>query len=148
MKRHASRERGQTLLEIVVALGVIAVVLTGLVTAATASLRYGQASKFRSQGVKFAQEGLELTRKLRDTSLWTDFLVYSDGSGQWCLDQAGNWTVSGGTGCPIVSGSTFWRTVTFTVNGSVMDVTSEVSWGERNPSSTVTLRTFYSDWRQ
>lgn len=148
MKRYTPHESGQTLLEIVVALGVIAVVLTGLVTAVTASLRYGQASKFRSQGVKFAQEGLELTRKLRDTSLWTDFLAYSDGGGEWCLDQAGAWTVSGGTGCPMTNGSTFWRTVTFTINGSVVDVTSEVSWGERNPSSTVSLRTFFSDWRQ
>jgi len=148
MRRYSSYERGQTLLEIVVALGVIAVVLTGLVTAVTASLRYGQASKYRSQGVKYAQEGLELTRKLRDTSPWTDFLTYSDGGGVWCLNQAGAWSTSAGTGCPIVAGSTFWRTITFTVNGSVMDVTSEVSWGERNLSSTVTLRTFFSDWRQ
>lgn len=148
MKRFSPRESGQTLLEIVVALGVIAVVLTGLVTAVTASLRYGQASKYRSQGVKYAQEGLELTRKLRDTSPWADFLAYSNGSGIWCLDQAGVWTVSTGSGCPIVAGSTFWRTITFTVNGTVMDVTSEVSWGQRNLSSTVTLRTFFSDWRQ
>lgn len=148
MKQHHVFERGQTLLEIVVALGVIAVVLTGLVTAVTASLRYSQVSKYRSQGVKFAQEGIELARKLRDTSPWAEFSVFSSGTGEWCLNEAGSWSASDGSGCPIVAGSTFWRTVTFVLNGSVMDVTSEVSWGDRSTSSTVTLRTYLSDWRQ
>ncbi|MBI5019118.1 prepilin-type N-terminal cleavage/methylation domain-containing protein [Candidatus Gottesmanbacteria bacterium] len=148
MKQCRRYERGQTLLEIVVALGVIAVVLTGLVTAVTASLRYSQVSKYRSQGVKFAQEGVELARKLRDTSPWADFSAYSSGTGAWCLNEAGSWSVSDGSGCPIAVGSTFWRTVTFVLSGSVMDVTSEVSWGDRSTGSTVTLRTYLSDWRQ
>lgn len=149
MKRRHAHNQGQTLLEIVVAVGVIAVVLTALVTAVTASLRFSQAGRFRSQAVKFAQEGIELTRKLRDTRPWAEFTTYSGtGTADWCLDESGQWTASDGTGCPITPTSNFWRTVTLTLNGNVMDVTSVVSWGERTQSSTVSLRTYLSDWRQ
>jgi type II secretory pathway pseudopilin PulG len=149
MKRERRYEQGQTLLEIVVAVGVIALVLTALVTAVTASLRFSQSGRFRSQAVKYAQEGIELTRKLRDTRPWTEFTTYSGaGTATWCLSESGEWTTSDGSGCPLTPTSNFWRTITLTLNGSVMDVVSSVSWGERTQSSTVTLRTYLSDWRQ
>ncbi len=149
MTRARRGEQGQTLLEIVVAVGVIALVLTALVTAVTASLRFSQAGRYRSQAVKYAQEGIELTRKLRDTQPWTEFAVYSGaGTADWCLSESGTWTASDGSGCAITPTSNFWRTITLTLNGSVMEVTSTVSWGERTQSSTVTLRTYLSDWRQ
>lgn len=146
--RHTSYRSGQTLLELVLALGVIAVVLTGLVSAVTASLRYSQSSQYRSRGVKYAQEGLELARKLRDANTWDTFSTYSGtGTRSWCLSEAGAWTVSDGSGCPITAGSTFWRTVTFTWNDPIMDVESAVSWADRSSSSQVTFRTYLSQWR-
>ncbi len=148
MKRKTHYTSGQTLLELVLALGVIAVVLTGLVSAVTASLRYSQSSQLRSRGVKYAQEGLELARKLRDSSAWDTFQAYSgSGTMDWCLSESGVWTASTGDGCPIVSGSTFWRTVTFTWTDPLMDVTSAVSWADRAAPSTVSFRTYFSQWK-
>lgn len=148
MKRTRTFSSGQTLLELVLALGVIAVVLTGLVSAVTSSLRYSQSSQLRSRGVKYAQEGLELARKLRDSNTWDIFAAYSgSGSSSWCLSESGVWSPNGGSGCPIASGSTFWRTVTFTWNDPIMDVVSEVSWADRLASSTVSFRTYFSQWR-
>jgi len=139
---------GQTLLELILALGVIAIVLTGLVSAVTSSLRYSQSSQLRSRGVKYAQEGLELVRKLRDSNTWDVFLTYSGaGTKSWCLSETGVWSSNGGSGCPIVSGSTFWRILTFTWSDPLMDVTSEVSWADRTLSSTVSFRTYFSQWK-
>lgn len=148
MKRTVGYESGQTLLELVVALGVVAVVLMGLVSAVTSSLRYGQASRFRSRSVKYAQEGIELARKLRDASTWDVFLSYSGtGTKNWCLSESGAWSADDGTGCPIAAGSPFWRSVAFVWNDPVVEVTSQTSWGEHTSSTTVALKTFFSAWR-
>lgn len=148
MKHDKRFTSGQTLLELVLALGVIAVVLTGLVSAVTSSLRYSQSSQLRSRGVKYAQEGLELVRKLRDSNTWSTFQDYSrSGTKDWCLSESGVWTESDGTGCPIANGSPFWRTVTFTWTDPLMDITSTVSWADRTPTSTVSFRTYFSQWK-
>ncbi len=139
---------GQTLLELVVALGIVALVLTGLISAVTSSLRYGEASSFRSRGVKYAQEGIEVARNLRDTVSWDTFVVKSgSGTKSWCLDAAGVWAEDVGSGCPIAAGSTFWRTVTFTWQDPLMEIESEVSWGERTVPSVVTLLTYFTQWK-
>lgn len=148
MKYKENHQSGQTLLELVVAIGVVAIVITALVTAVTASLRYSQATQLRSRGVKFAQEGLELTRKLRDINTWNIFQAYSDGNGSWCLDELGTWTVDGADGnCPLSTGNDFWRRIHFVWNDPVMEVTVTVSWGERTTSSTVELNTYFTEWK-
>lgn len=131
-----------------VAIGVVAIVMTALVSAVTASLRYSQATRLRSRGVKYAQEGLELTRKLRDINIWTIFQAYSDGTGRWCLNEIGAWTVDDASGvCPLNAGSNYWRRVSFVWNDPRMEVTVTVSWGERTTPSTVELKTYFTKWK-
>lgn len=149
MKRKHS-ESGQILLELVIALGVVAVVITALVSAVTASLRYSQATRFRSRAVKFAQEGVELTRKIRDEQPWSTFFAYTTGDGRWCLDSSGVWTDDDGNGtCPIASGDNFWRSVHFSWDDTndIMVVTVRVSWGDRGVPSTVELVTHFTEWK-
>jgi len=139
---------GQTLLELVIAIGVVAVIVTGLVVAATSSLRYGQDSRLRSTGVKYAQEGLEYARQIRDTQPPNTFLSYSGGGSEsWCLDQTGAWTVNGGSCPPIASGSPYSRTVTFTWNDPIMTVVSLVSWNEGGTVTSTQLQTDLTQWR-
>lgn len=140
--------RGQTLLELVVAIGVVAIVITALVAAVTASLRYSQSTRLRSRGIKYAQEGLELSRKLRDTNTWNIFQAYADGSGSWCLDETGVWAVDAANGtCPVSVGNDFWRRVHFVWNDPIMEVTVNVSWGERNTPSSIELKTHFTQWK-
>ncbi len=141
---------GQTLLELVIALGVVAVVITALVSAVTASLRYSQVTRYRSRAVKFAQEGVELTRKIRDEQSWSTFFAYTGGDGRWCLDANGVWTDDDGNGtCPIASGDEFWRSVHFSWDGTdeTMIVTVRVSWGDRGVPSTIELTTYFTQWK-
>lgn len=148
MKR-TGQERGQTLVELIVVVGVVGIVVMALISAVTASLRFSETSRLRSKGVKYAQEGIELARKLRDSSPWQDFLGYSgSGSASWCLNSSGVWSPDSGTGeCPMEAGSTFWRNVKFTWNDPLMTVAVTVSWGERNTLSTVKLETNLTQWR-
>mgnify|MGYP000887159775 CR=1 FL=1 len=148
--KHRKRESGQTLLELVIALGVVAVVITALVSAVTASLRYSQATRFRSRAVKFAQEGVELTRKVRDEQPWSTFFAYTGGDGRWCLDASGVWTDDDGNGtCPLAAGDNFWRSVHFSWDDTedIMIVTVRVSWGDRSTPSTVELVTHFTEWK-
>ena len=148
MKCRYSLESGQTLLELVIAIGVVAIVITALVAAVTSSLRYSQATRLRSRGVKYAQEGLELARKLRDISTWDVFQEYAVGGGAWCLDESGVWSVdASGGACPLSASNNFWRAVHFVWNDPTMDVTVTVSWGERNVPSTVELKTYFTHWK-
>ena len=147
MKR-SSHHAGQTLFEIIISVAVIAVILTALVSAVTAALRYGQASRNRSRAVKYAQEGLELARALRDTAGWDLFLTYSgSGTKRWCVDESGVWTADSGNGCPIASGSPFGRTVDITWNTPLMSVDVAVAWGEKDASSTIHLQTYFTKWK-
>jgi len=141
--------RGQTLVELIIAVGVVGIVVMALISAVTASLRFSETSRFRSKGVKYAQEGIELARALRDSSPWTDFLAYSGaGSASWCLNGSGVWSADSGSGeCPIEAGSTFWRKVDFTWNDPLMTVAVTVNWGQRNSISTVNLETNFTQWR-
>lgn len=142
-------QQGQTLLELVIAIGVVAIIITGLVIAATSSLRYGQESRLRSTAVKYAQEGLELARQIRDTQSSDTFLSYSGiGTQVWCLDHAATWTKDTGTGCPpIATGSPFVRSVTFTWNNPIMSVTSKVSWSLGDTQTSTQLQTYLTQWR-
>ncbi len=59
-------EKGQTLMELVVVVGVSAIVVGALVFATIASLRNAQFSKNQAQATKLAQEGIERVRAGRD----------------------------------------------------------------------------------
>lgn len=59
-------EKGQTLLELVVAVGVSVIVIGALVFAIISSLRNASFSKNQAQATKLAQEGLERVRMGRD----------------------------------------------------------------------------------
>ncbi len=143
------RAEGQTLLELVIAIGVVAIVVTGLVVAATSSLRYGQESRTRTLAVSYAQEGLELARQIRDTQSSAAFIAYSgSGTKDWCLNQADAWAQDDGSGCgPIVSGSPYTRTVTFTWDGTTMTVLSSVSWVLGGTQASTQLKTYLTLWR-
>jgi Tfp pilus assembly protein PilV len=141
--------RGQTLLELVIAMGVVAVIVTGLVVASTASLRYSQDSRLRSGGVKYAQEAIEVVRQIRDTQPWTTFEAYSTGTSKtWCLSSAGVFSDQGGGECPLISvGSPFTRSVTFTWNDPIMEVTSEVRWQVGSTQASTQLKTYFTQWK-
>lgn len=59
-------EKGQSLLEVVIALAVIIIIVGALTFATISSIRNGQVAKAHAQATKLAQEGIEWVRTGRD----------------------------------------------------------------------------------
>lgn len=137
--------RGQSLVEIVVSVGVVALLITGVVVATTISLKNSQSATLRSLAVQFAQEGLESTRLLRNAA-WEEFQGYA---GLWCLDKNNAWTPAVAGSCPANIDGTFTRGVTFVWNPleERMEITISVSWDDGGVPRDTTIETYMTDWQ-
>lgn len=141
------RQKGQTLVEIVAAIGVVLLLLTGLLAGAVASLKAAQLGKTKSLAVHWGQEAMEIVRNKRNNS-WSDFFTYAGKT--WCLDKAGTWTEMAAI-CPVNIDSVYTRTVVFTwhpdlnPNNEKMGVDVSVSW--QGGKYTVNLSTYFTQWR-
>lgn len=142
MKRY--HQHGQSLVEVVVAVGVVILLVTGIVVATTTSLRSGQRGKDKSFAIKYAQEGIEITRDLRSRG-WTDF---QSRDGLWCLAKDGTWTKAGGS-CDTNIDNQYIRGVTFSWDNDKrrMDVVADVSWSDGATAREVKLETFFTQWQ-
>lgn len=90
--------KGQTLLEVILAIGVAALVLIGLTRAVTVALRNAQFAKKQALATQYAQEGMEKVRAYRDQTDWTIFTSNCDpGIGSPAgFSRSVNCSVSGG----------------------------------------------------
>lgn len=136
-------QSGQTLAEVVVAIGVIVLLVTGLVVGTSVSLKASQYSKARSQAVKYAQEALELARNLRDSS-WTTFFAF--GGTNQCLNKEGVWTQTSGA-CSANIDNFYTRSVTFTWDDPRMKIEVVASWVDGNKTYTVPISTYLTQWK-
>ena len=104
-------QRGQTLVEIVVAIGVVLLLVTGLVAGATVTIKSAQYGRSKTLAVRYSQEALEKARSLRDTG-WETFVAYGSPAGlTWCLDKAGSWTQA--SACSANIDNIYTRSVVF-----------------------------------
>jgi hypothetical protein len=67
-------EQGDTLVEVTLALAILAMVLTGAFTAANKAFLLGQDAKERSQLVSEAQQQAEALQSFRDSHAWAEFV--------------------------------------------------------------------------
>ena len=84
MKHQREYQHGQSLVEMVVVIGVVVLLAVGIIAGTTASLSATENAQTRSNALKFASEGIERTRELRDAgweiashSLWHPYLTKS-----------------------------------------------------------------------
>lgn len=66
--------RGSTLIEVLVAILIMAIVLTGLSAALTYSLKNSAQADYRQVATRHAQDVIEILRKERSEMGWTDFV--------------------------------------------------------------------------
>lgn len=146
--RQKFRQLGQTLVEVVVALGIVVLLVTGLIAGATSAIHGSDQSRVRSLAIIYAQEALELSRQLRDNN-WSSFQAKN---GLWCLDKGGNWSDGGGV-CSVNIGTTFTRSVTFLwvsdpdPTKEHMNVTTIVSWQDGSVTRQTQLTTYFTQWQ-
>ncbi len=138
--------KGQTLIEIVVAIGVVVLLVTGLVAGATVTLKAAQYAREKSLAVRYSQEAFEIVRKLRDSG-WETFLTYGSAGGIiWCLDKAGSWTQSA-VNCPVNIDTIYTRTVVFTWADPKMKADVSVVWTDGTRTYRVDQTTYFTQWQ-
>ncbi len=139
-----NKAAGQSLIEMTVIVAAVLLLVTGLIAGTTTSLKSSQYGRFKSRAVKFAQEGIELTRKFRSDG-WSSFQARS---GLWCLDGSSQW-VQADPECPVNIDNTFTRTVNFVwdTTNERMEVTVTVSWNEGGTPVASQLVTYFTHWQ-
>lgn len=127
---------GQTLIEVVIAMGISVLILVTLVSGVTVSLRNIQFANNKAQATKYAQEAFEAVRTIRDRDweLITNGehgLVWNETETQWDFAEGSDAT------------GQLRRVVTITDGGTSnsKNVTVVVSWREGSEIKNVTLYT-------
>lgn len=138
-------QSGQTLVEVIVAIGVVVLLVMGLIVSTSVSLKASQYGKMRSLGTQYANEAIEVARNLRDSG-WSTFLV-DYGGFSWCLNKAGEWSKMVGASCMPNIDSIYARVVTFTWNDPRMNVDVSVSWVDGAKTYSATLSTYLTQWK-
>lgn len=79
---------GAALLEVIVAVGIVTLVMTTIVSLVTVSLKSASIAQSKTLGTKYSQEGLESLRQMRNVLGWDTFLatLQADGTSiHYCL---------------------------------------------------------------
>lgn len=143
-------EKGQSLFEVVLALGVITAITVGIVSLTVNAMRNAAFSKNKTLAGRYAQEATEWLRSQRDN----DFNLFETHAQtiEWCLTGL-NWNKIGACGEPDkISGTPLLRDVTFStslVSGkTIINADVVVYWTDAQGYHEVRSATSFTDWRQ
>jgi Tfp pilus assembly protein PilV len=139
---------GQSLIEVVVAVGMISILLVALLSLVSLSLKNSRMAQARTQAVSLAEEGIELMRAYRDYS-WTTILSQAGNN----YDLPVNWVVTDGLAslCPDqpTINDTYWRCVDLVLQGAdELAVEISVSWIEGGQTFSTVQDTNLSLWER
>ncbi len=153
MKKNLSLA-GQSLVEMVVVIGVVVALAVGIVAGTTAVLGSTQTTQIRSNAAKYAAEGIERARQIRDAS-WNTFAQMGATASLYCLGEDGQFVETGTTCSGKNIGGVYTRGVTLELLPAgpsnpveKMSVRVEVSWGPAGvPGNSMVLETYLTEWR-
>lgn len=137
------KQRGQTLLEVLAALGAGIVILIAITSAVLSSLSNAQFSKNQNLATLYAQQGMEMMRDLRNKD-WNSF---ASRNGSFCLLPSGI-LVSGLCGTADYIDGIFKRAVVFETVSSGKRVTVTVSFTDSKGEHKSELISVFTNWRQ
>lgn len=159
MKRELKiNSKGQSLVEVVASLAMVILIVAALVNLVTASLRSSQFAKTSAQANKYAQEGIEWVRSLRDqASSWDAFksqIFPVEPITVWCLKSFSLPDLSGGCSSEdYILGTTFRREALVSktdATETALKVKITVYWKDQvgeHQSRVETLFTDKSKWK-
>lgn len=149
MKCFKKKNSGQSLIEVVVAVGMMALLLTAVLSLIALSVKNSRLANDRTKAVAFAQQGVELMRAYRDLS-WNRLLSQVDNNTVYDLPE--NWTVGPeDLSSPCVEKNiygVFTRCVTLVDIEGVVSVVLTVSWVEGSQTYQTVQTTRLSLWER
>ena len=153
---------GFTMVELLVATGVVMLVLAGIGAGVTFSVRNTTFSKEKTLSVRYAQEAVEWLRNQRDVLGWTAFyeVVSADGiQFNYCLDtlpsniddfvaiNAEDEPITSGN-CDPVENTEYIRSVEVeVVSAEEIDVKATVGWMNGSEFKTTELNSVLKKWK-
>ena len=143
-------QKGQSLIEVVVAVGVMSLLMVALLTTITLAVKNSRLAKDRVQAVSLANEGIELMRAYRDYD-YTEFYAKAQ-TDEYNLPYS--WVVEDGLsgGCPVVVFGIrdFFRRCVLVSNAdaSSVDVSVTVEWQEGSRVHQVVQSTRLTLWER
>ena len=128
-------QRGDTLVEVAVAMAILSLVLASSVVLGTTSIKVGRSAKERSQAAEFAQSQAEALRSYRDAVPWNTFFnnaAIKSGGNFVMVNNSGNWVPSAGQITnPPIDGTNSLFTIHMTATepyNSEVDYDVQVTW--------------------
>ena len=132
---------GQSLVEVVIAVGAMSVLLMALLSLMSLSLRNSRLAKDRARAVASASQGVELMRAYRDYN-WNEFLGLANGNN---YNLPANWVVEDGLSAVCDSDP---RCAQLTTTAGQVEVKVSVSWTEGSQTFTTNQVTQLSLWER
>jgi hypothetical protein len=141
-------QKGQTIIEAVVALMTILLIITAIAIVIVNGLYNSQFIKSQNEANKLAQQGIEFVKNIQinDLGTFADLVLDDDGisisSSTFCIDEQNNTLTSNGCVTEVVNTASYFnRTITFfppgaECNSTEVKVTSTVSWSSTKCPST------------
>lgn len=143
-----TNQNGQIIVEVLFAVGIVAMCLIALTSISSTAINNGIYAKNAQLANRYAQEGLEVARRLRDRSAgWNSF--YTTYTNDRCL--AGDNSFSS-CNCSVSNPASnidnfFFRCLTFTNDTAERKkITAKVSWADGSNRHTVEAVTFLTKW--
>lgn len=140
------KNSGQTLLEVVIALSAILITLAAISIVITTSV--GNSTFIKNQGLssKYAQQGVEYVRYLRNNNyqLYKSYVPSSAGSATYCLDDSNVLSAESNCNGIINLGGSYIRSIVFEVGSgaSKCNNTTQVTVSVKWKSNKCTSNTF------
>lgn len=146
--------KGQSIFEVVLALGVITAISIGIVSLTVNSIRNASFSKYKTLAGRYAQEATEWLRSQRDTD-FDEFQTNALVSPEIPKCFSGlDWTGRVGS-CneeDKIAGTPLFRVIVFnstTISGkTVIEADVKVYWNDSQGYHEVNSATTFTDWRQ
>lgn len=141
-----SAKLGQTIVELLVALGIATLVIIALVSLATTSLSNVTFSRTQGEATRFARDGMEWLRSERDK----DWEAFAERAGNtWCLSSL-SWPAGAGT-CSqslTVAGTNLRREATLaSTSDTKLDAYVRVYWTDSKGDHETRLNSSFTKWR-
>lgn len=121
------KKNGQSIFELVIALAITVLVVTGIVQVVTISIRNANFAKVQAEATRYAQQAAEWLRAERNNN-WATF--YSKATiGDWCLKNL-DWSGPGICGTrDFIPGTSFLRGLRLTSpDAKIVNASIRVSW--------------------
>lgn len=139
---------GQSLFEVVIALGVITIILVSLVILAALSISNATFSKNKTTATRLSQETLEWLRSERDSS-WAVFANHA-ATPIWCMPTL-SWSANFAGACAqgtTITGTILSRELTFSsLDPDTIQVVVRLFWTDSQGSHESRTTTNFTNWR-